>query len=270
MGFRVSFFWKQQAELEGGWSENYWADGVTSTQLVTYATTLRNLFNQVKGFGVWCPKFRISNPDVFRSGFNTRFPGAAPATGAADRSADYFTTKWQIKQRCSAGTVTQWFGGCEDISIVRASLDRASTAISRNWADVVAELQGAGRPWRLRMLDPTVLPIPVLTINPETGLVTVGAHNFLTNDRVRISRINGLTDANGIWRVINATSSTTSFSLAGWIPSTQVYSKSPSAQVRLQKYAYQSITNISLERATSHKVGKPTDLLGGRRKKRKK
>lgn len=269
MPFKVSYFWKQQSELEGGWSENFWMAGTDAAAAETQALAARNLMNQIKGYGAWCPRIRFSDPAVFRSGYNKRIPGAAPAAGAAAQSADYPTTKWLLKMKGATTTVSQWFGGVEDLSVEFGAINRAAVTITRDFARLKALMVGPGSLFRIRVLDPTVLAIPILSVDPATGLVTVGAHNFLTTNKVRISRVNGVTAANGIWRVIVPLNSTNTFNLAGWIPQTTPFAKSPSATVRLQSYTYQQLADMTIERATSHKVGRPTDLLGGRRKTRK-
>lgn len=270
MAWRASFFWTRQAELLGGWSENFWMDGVDKTGAVAACTALRAEFFQNKGYGVVCPRFRLSDPAVFRSGFDTKVVGAVAGTGSVDFSADYVSTKWLLKMVGDTATVSQWYGGVEDLSVQFGALNRSSSGISVGFARIKALMTANAGPWRVRVLNPAVLAIPVQRIDPVTGLVTVGAHNYLTGQRVRVARINGLTDANGIWRVTVPASSTTTFSLDGWLPSAQVMIKSPSAQVRLQTYVYQHINDIRIERATSHKVGRPTQLLGGRRRKKKK
>lgn len=271
MAFRVSFFWKQQVALEGGWSENFWNNGSDYGAVLTRALDLRTAMIAVKGNSPFCPRFRISDPAIFRSGKNTRIAGAAPGPNlAADFSADYPTTKWLLKLTGSTATVNQWFGGIRDESVNQGGfLNRANPSVSQQFPAFAALLTNPALGWSVRVLNPAVLPIPILGINPTTGLVTVSAHNYLNDQVVRISRVRGLTEANGLWRVIIPPSSTTTFTLAGWVPSEQVYTKSPAANVRLQTYIFQPISLAQIDRATSHKVGRPTELLGGRRKTRR-
>jgi hypothetical protein len=74
---------------------------------------------------------------------------------------------------------------------------------------------------------------------------------------------------NAVWRATVLTADTVQ--LNHWIaptnPNVVAFGKNPT--IRKQVYTYVSITGARIVRATSHYTGKPTELLGGRRRTRR-
>jgi hypothetical protein len=265
MPFRVAFFWKQQSTLEGGWTENYWNTGASFTDVGVRAEALRVAWTTYKGNPTYCPQLRISDTNTFR---NTElvFTGGNPQTISPATDADYPTTKGLMVLRSAQGLKTrQWAGGLRDRDVLGSGkwnpASSSVAVINVVWGLLTSPANG----WAIRVLDPTVLPVVILSINAATGVVTTAANTIPDNARVRIKGVKGLTTANGIWRVTKL--SDTTFQLQGWVPSTAVMTKG-NGTIRNQVYVFQSIAAVDIVRTTSHRVGKPAGLLGGRRRRR--
>lgn len=267
MAFRVNFFLQQQGDRLGGWSENYWNSKTDLSACITAALALRTALMFAKGDQAVCPRYRISDPVVFRSGRTYIVGGASARVG--NFPSDYQVTKLLLNFTSSITTTQQWFGGQTDASIVNGGYYDPSSSLGSLTAYANTLANGTNG-WSVRSLNPAFPPIPVLSIDATTGTVTTGGHTYVTGDRIRISYVHGLTSANGLWRVIQIPSNTTQFNLAGWIasPLTPML-KSPNARVRLQSYTLSQITQVRIVRASNHRVGVPTGTFGGRRKRRK-
>lgn len=268
MAFRVATFWVLQADRLGGWSENFWLDTTDRGAAVNAAEDLVQKSKFAKASQPYCPRFRITDPAVFRSGKTTkRFGAGPPPEDQASYPADYITTKWQIRVNSQRGSTTQWIGGLPDDYVIKGSYNRDAIT-NPSWTTFIGYLLTSTAPWSVRVLDSTV-PVKVIQeINNTTGIVTAKNHQLGENDRIRIKGVRGLTQANGLWNPILIPNNPDQFQLPTWQPTTQVMTKS-NASFRVQKYVYSRILSIEVIQATSHKAGRPTGLLGGSRKKRK-
>lgn len=267
MAFRVNFFIQQQGDRLGGWSENYWNSKTDRSQCIVSALALRAALMLAKGDQAICPRYRISDPAIFRSGQTYIVGGATGRVG--NFPSDYQVTKLLLNFKSAITTTQQWFGGQTDSSIINGGYYDPSTSLGSMTAFANVLASGANN-WCVRCLDPAFPPIPILAIDATTGVVTTGGHTYVTGDRVRISYVHGLTVANSIWKVIQIPSNTTQFNLAGWIasPLTPML-KSENARVRLQRYTLSQITEVRIVRSSNHRVGRPTGQFGGRPKKRR-
>jgi hypothetical protein len=105
-----------------------------------------------------------------------------------------------------------------------------------------------------------------------TGIVTAPAHGLGAFGAIVSVRIKGYQiprGINAVWRATVLTADTVQ--LNHWIaptnPNVVAFGKNPT--IRKQVYTYVSITGARIVRATSHYTGKPTELLGGRRRTRR-
>lgn len=264
MPFKVAFFWTQQTSLLGGWSENYWNSLNDLSVLQTKANDLRNAWFNYKGNPVYCPRIRISDVTRFRQ-VQILLTGATPLTVSTATDADYPTTRVLMELRATGGKTRQWVGGIRDRSITNSGNYTPTATETTNWNVVANILTTAANGWSVRILDPAVLPVAILAINGATGVVTTAANTIADGVQVRVKGARGMPSANGIWRVTKLTDTT--FQLRGWVPTTDVLEKG-NPTIRFQSYILQAIQQVVPIRSTSHRVGKPSGLLGGRRRQR--
>jgi hypothetical protein len=208
---------------------------------------------------------RISDAFNFRNTL-TVITGVNPGAVTADDDADYPTTRVLLRLASSlGGRTSQWAGGLRDVDVNNSGRWRPTPAGLAAMNDVFAALTLPANAWAIRVLDPAVLPVLILSFNANTGLLTTAANTIPDQARVRIKGTKGVPGLNGIWRVQKL--SDTTFTLIGWISSTFAITKS-NGTIRLQSYVFQPISVCGILRSTSHRVGKPSGLLGGRRRRK--
>lgn len=264
--FHVSLSWQQQVDRVGGWTENFWNN--LDSQAAVYTKTIgliHSLFN-LKGNPAFCPRFRISEVGKFRSAKPYKTQQLPGNSVGPDTASDYPTTKLQVKFTGSTiQATTQWLGGLRDRDFSGGGFWLPQGASVNFWNSLVTTLTTIGNGWNIYVLDPSVVPFNITAIDPATGIVTTVGANILDQAKVRVKGVRGLTTANGIWRVTKVADQ--QYRLQGWVSTTQPMTKS-NASIRAQIYAGQPISKVEAIQSTSHKVGKPTGLLGGRRKRR--
>ncbi len=278
MGWRVTFTYSDQGDRLGGWSENYWNNLTSQSAVTTAAFALGSRLSYCKAAGVYWTQTRFSVPGSPRNSFtvsnNPAYTSGTPVLGGPN-SPDYQGTKWLLKMQGppppagvpGSGATKQWFGGVVDNSILSAYLQQ-SVVISSTFPSVVGLLTNAANGWSVNVLNPSFPPISIIAINSATGVVTCsGAYNFGAATVIRISRVRGLPYANGLWTWSPIGSSNFTFQLLNWLPQTAVMTTSPKANVRPQLYILNSILSCTALRSSNHRVGRPTGLFGGKRKR---
>jgi len=265
--FRVSFAFEQLSTKKPGWTENFHNSTTDVTIASARGETLRTLLVASKGTQTWCPKYRVSSLVNFRQVEPWYYRASGPTNSAANPDdSDYPTSKIQLKLTGGGRTTTQWMGGILDSQINRGGFYSPSGANVSAMNALFAHLRDGANGWCLYGL--TNQPrVPITAFAPATGVVTTAvAHALVNGDSVRISRAKGNTAINAVWSITLI--DTTHFSLNFWEPSTTALTKSK-AQVQKQDYGLTQITAAKAGQASSHAVGRPTGLAGGKRKKKK-
>jgi hypothetical protein len=267
MPFKVTIFWAQQTSKLGGWTENYWNTLAGFTDVAPKASQLALSWFNYKGNPTYYQDIRLTDVDNFR---NTRLMGVSsnPATVTDATDADYPTTRGLLllaSANTPPGRTRQWVGGLRDRDVTNSGRWNPVPASVSLINAIVAQLTSPGNGWAVRVLNPANALVDIININGTTGIVTTAPSPVLSGQRVRIKGVRGMTVANGIWKVDKLTDG--SYQLRGWVPTTLPF-LAGNPTMRLQSYVYQSIASATIVRTTSHRVGKPTALLGGRRRKR--
>lgn len=263
--YHVSFFWQQSVSRTGGWSENFWNNLDSKAAVQAQAELLRAAMFQLKGNPAFCPRYRITTVGKFRDTTTILTQQVAGSTVTDAEAADYPTTKIQVKLKSASTFTNQWFGGLRDADVRGGGFWQPTGAATGRINAIFALLTSPARGWNVYVLDPANLAFNIESFDAATGIVvTVGA-NILNQDKVRIKGVKGIAKANGIWRVTKTADQT--YRLQGWVGTAEVFLKS-NASMRKQSYIGQPVATCEVVQSTSHKVGKPGGLLGGRRKKR--
>jgi hypothetical protein len=283
MAYRVSFFFTQQGDRLGGWSENYWNNAADYPTCLTRAQNLRPLLVTAKGDQTYCPRFRITNTSVFRSGITTIVAGAAPRVGISTgpivpsaSGSDYLVTKLLLRLYSATKNTQQWFGGQADSAIVNGGYYLPGSITN---GPLFAALYNSANGWCVNTLPATQVYTPIASIDPVTGTVTLppGAALPALNPprlpRIRISGVRGLLYANAVWNCLLPGTPTTppSFVLQGWAPNPQQQvpmSKSNNARYANQVFVLTQISGAAFIRSSNHRAGRPSGLVGGRQKRR--
>jgi hypothetical protein len=268
MPFKVAYFCQWTGERSGGWSENYWNNNTDLASVITAANGLRFPLDNCHGRQTGIPFIRISDATSFREVTILTFPLGITPPGSTpnDADSDFPTTALLLKFNGPNGyVVRQWLKGTWDGITSRGGIYSPTPTFVGNINGLVSTLTTGSNQWVLRCLDKTVPALPIADIS-QAGVVTVPGHPYATNDRIRISRARGLTQANKIWRVTKIDANT--FSLIGWIVPTVVTPYLGNGTARKQTYTFVPIVAGKVDRVTEHHVGRPFGLLVGRRKRR--
>lgn len=263
--FHIQFNWQQSNTRTGGWREGFWNDASSIDVAKTRAMELVRAFNNFKGEPVFCPSYRVS---VYPS---TRIV-AAPKTGftakdvTASNEADYTSTKVQFQLTGTTGQkTTQWIGGVQDADTRGGGFWRPRAATTQAFNAIKAILLNVQNGWSINVLNVAFPKLVIVAINGATGQVTTSVnHGYNNDDYVRVQRVNGIDHINGIWQI--AVVDGKNFTLIGWPTTTQVMTRS-NARVQKQNHVPVVVNGVDIVQVTSHRVGRPTDLLGGRRKR---
>lgn len=261
---RVSYFFQQSLQKTGGWSENFWNSANTiSPSVLTLCDNLLAALTNLKGNPVFCPYYRVGVLGKFRQAvtiYTKQVPGDATTT-----SADYPTTKLQIALYNGQQFTTQWLGGLYDSVINSGGFYRPTATFTRYIGALTTILTTGTNGWQIYGLQRAIEPALILTLNTATGVITTGPITIADSSLVRIKNVQTPKRANGVWRVQKT--SDTQYTLYGWTAGTEVF-KGLNAKIQIQGYQGLNITDLKEIQSTSHKVGKPGHLLGGRRKKK--
>lgn len=266
--FRVSLFSANTNTRVGGWTENWWNNADSHNTAKTRGTALALLLNNFRGYGPVINKIRVSQYGLRRSGrsYPLNIPNTPPP--GTEQYADYPTTKVQLEltgTSVSPVRTTQWLGGIVDGAIVNGGFWVPTPNANTTFQSVRAALISGANGWSINVLDPANTPKTVTSVAGTTGLVTTGVnHGFANNDFVRLMRIQGIPEINGIWQISDVDATT--FRLIGWQTTTAVMTRSNAVAVK-QAHVPLGIIDAQIVQATSHRVGKPSGLLGGRRRR---
>lgn len=275
MPFRVSYFTIQQTGKLGGWSQNFWNSASDLSVTKANAESLYSKMGLIQGAQPYMPAYRISDITTFRNVTNVLHPGATSVpVSSSNPDADYPSTALSLKMTAALNYVTrQWLRGLPDQIIALSGTYQPSRlpGYTTKINNFFAELKLPSNGWSMHVLDRSVLPKVLTNVVVASGVVTVPNHGFGASGdvvKVRIKGTTGYRPLNAIWRSTIIDSNTIQLNFWTPQPSTVVIGgANPTA--RLQSYILVPIQNVEVVRATSHRTGRPTDLLGGRRRARR-
>jgi hypothetical protein len=267
MPFRVSYFFSQQGDRLGGWSENYWSNDPDITTLInTHVDPLATALYNLRGNGTALNAVRISDVSTFRSAQIFQYSSYFTPPQGNDFDSDYVTSAALVKLLGPPQyLVRQWYRGVPDNCVKMDGRWQPTTSWTNFFNAYKAIITNGANNWALRTIDKGQAKKVVVNVS-LTGVVTVSAHGYSTNDRIRISRTGGIPGLNKIWtvQVIDAnTFQLIAIPVGGF---TGGYTKPGTAQK--QVILFQQITGASVLRASKHDTGRPFGLLSGRRKRR--
>lgn len=272
MPTRVTFFFQQQSSKLGGWQENFWNLGSDPVNVEPKAQALASELNNVTGAQVVVTSFRIADAATFRN-VKTVFTSYGGGTVGPSSDADYPSVALQIKLTANGGgsgnyKSLQWLRGIPDIIVSNSGRYNPSSGFLAKINAVFAILKNSGNGWAVNGLLKTQLPTPITGFANLTGFVTCPGHGMGGAGLIRKVRIKGAgirNPLNGLFNVTIIDANTVQINF--WSPETPsipITGKNPT--IRLQVYTQIQISAAETGIISSHKTGRPTNLLGGRRK----
>jgi len=269
MAFHVKFNWQQQSAKLGGWSMNFWSNLADMSVVLTKADELRTALNNVTGAQVICSSFTVSSVTPPRQFENIEKPTSVVAA-TATTDADYPSTALFLKNFGAGGYSTgQWIRGIPDANISNSGMYNPTSTYSGRMGTVFGILATPSNGWSMYALNKATEEKPITNLALATGIVSCPAHGYGAAGATLTVRIMGFSSprsVNRVWRITVIDEN--SFQLSFWhVPvETTVDGNNPVA--RRQIYIFVPIASSKIIRATSHYTGRPTGLLGGRRKKK--
>lgn len=269
VGFRVSFFLSVQEELLFGWSENFWSSLVSVNDMKTEIGVFAPLLDALHGRQTTLNYARLTKMPGFRQ---VEVMPLVPNFGAPNGTyADSDFAKSGLLMELTGANgqkVRQWIRATPDGVIDRGGrYNPASPNHLPRLQAMLTRLTTTSAGWRLRVQDPSTPKKPITGIT-QAGDVTVQAHGYAPLDKVRISGVKGLTQANGVWRIESVTTDT--FKLAHWVtPAVPTPMTKSNALATLQQPVFTAIQSGKIVRASSHQTGHPFAQSTGRRRTRR-
>lgn len=270
MAFRVSFFFTQQSSKLGGWSVNFWSTSSDLSVVEQKTQDLQKLLYEVTGAQVVIPSARIADNAVFRRVKLVYFT-ASGFGGAVTPSndTDYPSTALQLIHRGSPDyRVLQWLRGIPDEVVSNSGRYNPSAAYVKKIGALISHIVNPANLWGLNVLDRTVTPKVVSALAVTTGILTVPAHGFGANGsviRVRVKGFSSPKQVNKVWRATVISADTIQLNFWTALADTTVVS-GINPTCRLQTYIQVPIASTATGIVSSHYTGRPSNLLGGRRR----
>jgi hypothetical protein len=236
---------------------------------------MSGLIYNLSGAQVSMPFYRITTLGAFRSSQTVLLtnPPTPPITPGND--SDYPTTALQFIMNAPGPTpapyrALEWLRGIPDAITTTAGTYHPTSTFTTRLNAFFAALTASGNNWALNVLDRTQPFANLASFNQTTGVIAAPAHGVPVNGRVYKVRVKGTgirNYLNQIWSVIAPDANT--LQVQNWqaptIPAV-IFGKTPT--VHLQSYIQVQINAVSVGIISAHKCGRPSNLLGGRRKTR--
>jgi hypothetical protein len=263
---KVSFFFLQRGDRTGGWTFNLWNTVDDKTSLEPKIKSMAEKLQNATGGGCNVVKARYSKDGDFRVADEVKFAYDAGLATDEPVNADYQTTAVGLRFLGNPNyKVTQWLSGIADKYIINAGRLADSFKSSVAFKGVQKETTTAANGWTLRVLDKT-RPKKTVSAISDLGIVTCTGHGFDGTKLIRISRVKGNKYPNQIWTIEVQDPNT--FKLVGFADPSPGGYMLKTAIARPQLFTPVAITDLIPFRATSHKRGRPIDLLTGKGKKK--
>jgi hypothetical protein len=267
MPFKVSFKYTQQVRKNSGWSESFWCTSNNLPDARVAADELYILSLRLHAATSYVTHILFSEVGAFRQALLIETNRTAnPESGSV---ADIPTSALLLRLRNAESNTyqtLQWIKGIPDAQINTGGFYLPSAGYAQSVNAFLAKLISG--PWAMRVQDKTVPKKKILAID-QAGVVTLPAHGYDVAQQIRISRVQGYTAANGLWRILSKTTDT--FTLANWtVPATPtpMFGQNMTAQLQSKIFVAIKADATQIIGATSHKVGRPFALATGRQTKR--
>lgn len=272
MAFKVTFFCTQQSTKTAGWTCNFWNTSADFAACKLRAEDLATYLNGIMGVGAVPVSIRMSEIGAFRRiEFSDLALPQLPLSATND--PDYPATALLLRLRTTTSalryTTRQWIRGIPDSDVRSSGRFQPIATHIRNYNAFKAQLLLATNSWAMRVLVKTT-PILDVDLITAAGVVTIPGHGYnalLVPRKVRISRAKNMAYANKVWRITNLTTDT--FQLVGWDPPASLGTYQGGGKSQAQLYDEIAFNEAEFVRATSHKTGRPSNVLSGRRRARK-
>jgi hypothetical protein len=264
-GYHVAVFYQQKGDRTGGWTTNFWNSASDDPTIIAATNKLVALLENLAGEGCNVSKARYAQTPAFRVADEILYQYATTVTGSETADADYQNTAvGVVMQGAGKYKVNIWLSGNSDSSIAKAGRLQPRFAASPQFKALATYLTRGGDGWTLRVKD-KARPKKKVTVIAANGTITCPNHGFDGTNTVTISRVKGPGRPRGSWAITNITTNT--FDLVGFTIPVPAALNIKTTIAREDIFTSVPIISVVAKRATSHRRGRPTDLLSGKPKK---
>jgi len=266
--YRVSVFYEQRGDRQGGWTTNFWNVAGDETQLISAINDLVEALQNLSGQGCNITKARYAVSPGFRVGDEILYSYNSQLNTDQNQNADYQTTAISVVLgSVTVGgkyKVTIWLSGNQDRYVANGGRLQGAFAASARFKLAAKLLKDGVAGWQLNVKNKARLKRLVTAIS-ATGTVTAPNHGFDPAFSVVISNVHGTGRPRGSYAISNVTTNT--FDLVGYVGA--VYPGVLTGRkviARSDTYTQVPIQTVVPKRATKHDRGRPTDMLSGKAK----
>lgn len=273
----VSIEYNQRDERLGGWTENFWNDAASAVEACERAKLLAQAMIDLHGDQTGYVKIHAQavpmGTDTSVAPDSETIPFVRTGVGAPGQpiqtgDSDYPETSLYIAVYSGKKKTKQWIKGIEDGFVVQGIAQRNNPRL----VDALAKFKGAitTNGWQIRFLDPSKVKQKVVSI-AQDGTITYLGDILGNGNRIRISGDTDSGYANKIWTVNVVTKdNVTTTKLIDFKPPLPFIPPGGNVFLRVQSYTKGKVDDVKIIYGSSHDIGRPTGLHGGRRKKAKK
>lgn len=274
--YKCTYSFQEQSELLGGWTESFYCSGSTLQSAATTARALLLARTAMMSAAVTIPYTRISQ---LGSSFRTVEKinnGPNGSTSLSFPSTNNIVNKGLLLLTGAGGGYTQqWLGGIPGTQFGSTGRYQPTAGWSSVLNTFLSTLAGTFYVKKVAQAAP---------YQKQTGVTVAGAgvftclnHGFATGQLVSMGRWPKGFGVEGIWPVTVLTANT--FTLQGWTVPAVLPTPTKSSYAQLYAWTFSVILTAQqavtgqyfvpgIQRATSHRVGRPTGQYSGRRKAR--
>lgn len=268
--FRATFCFKDTAGA--GWSETIYNTAGDMTTMVARAQNIIPLRVALLGAESALPFCRLSDDLVKR---DSQVIYVSPGSQKNIRGSASNLANDDVLVRLEGNDVPNpWIvrrslalRGCAVNITGAAGVFVGTAAFTRDFQNYYTELTRAGWAIRYRARLAVNFDITDAQISYPSGVVTVTtalAHGLVQGDVVRITKVLGATQINGLW-TINAPTTATTFKIK---INVLMFPYEGNGTVNAQAFNLAAINNFAIVKCSTHKAGVPFDRLRGRRRAR--
>lgn len=273
--YKISFLYGQTDTRQGGWTENFWHSCNDSLTAANKAEILRPLLAEVHGnqtrlIGYRYSFFAVPPAAQLKQTRLVTVPDDNRAAADDPLGSDYPTTALHLQFRGDSDYASLiWLKGIPDNQVEPPGIYRAKGDYPARMGRLFRELAGNGNGWQMRVQDKAVPKLDIRAITAGGLVTTAAAHAIPNGSFVRISKSDGMPEANRVVKVFTNGLPAEQFQIDKWGKFYDDGVYHGGGKVWLMKPIGVNITSACIVRATSHRIGAPLVPHGGRRTRRK-
>jgi hypothetical protein len=263
--FKLAYAFKHTADRVAGWTENFFVNVDTVDLAEETARSFGPLLLAIHGDQTIMSKCRISDPDGKVPGTLVRYGKQKVKALKEDSCSDFPTTSVTLELKGTDGRTTrQWIKGLREDAIMHGGFMALEGDFAAAFAKVESFLTAKDNKMCQRVFDDSFGGDDIIGLSTG-GIVLSPAHGLTAKTFVKITGVEQPKYANRVWKAIPIDLNT--FQLYKYKLQAFSVTNGP-GQWQVDAHKAQEIKTAVLIYASKRDVGRPSDVLGGRRTKK--